>query len=203
MPIGLDNYMFVSLSHKKKNNLTKLFLFSTLLVAIILTTSDASAQLVSPIKAKTIGGLMQQIVQWILNLAVPLSAVMTIWGAVLLMTAGGNPQKVKQAQNALGWAMGGLVVVMLIEGLFGFGKDLIANASSLTQLINTIQQYLLLIVGPLSLVMYFYSAFLMSTSNIESIKKAKSILIWTSVAVAIISIFSVANLINLINQLAK
>jgi len=195
--------MFFSYSQKKKNNLTKLFLFSTLLVAIILTTSDASAQLVSPIKAKTIGGLMQQIVQWILNLAVPLSAVMTIWGAVLLMTAGGNPQKVKQAQNALGWAMGGLVVVMLIEGLFGFGKDLIANASSLTQLINTIQQYLLLIVGPLSLVMYFYSAFLMSTSNIESIKKAKSILIWTTVAVAIISIFSVANLINLINQLAK
>ncbi len=203
MLIGLDNSMFFSYSQKKKNNLTKLFLFSTLLVAIILITSDASAQLVSPIKAKTIGGLMQQIVQWILNLAVPLSAVMTIWGAVLLMTAGGNPQKVKQAQNALGWAMGGLVVVMLIEGLFGFGKDLIANASSLTQLINTIQQYLLLIVGPLSLVMYFYSAFLMSTSNIESIKKAKSILIWTTVAVAIISIFSVANLINLINQLAK
>jgi len=195
--------MFFLYSQKKKNNLTKLFLFSTLLVAIILTTSDASAQLVSPIRAKTIGGLMQQIVRWILNLAVPLSAVMTIWGAVLLMTAGGNPQKVKQAQNALGWAMGGLVIVMLIEGLFGFGKDLIANASSLTQLINTIQQYLLLIVGPLSLVMYFYGAFLMGTGNVENIKKAKSILIWTSVAVAIISIFSVANLINLINQLAK
>ncbi len=187
----------------KKNNLTRLFFFSTILLVGILITSVASAQLVSPLKVNNIRGLMQLIVRAILDIAVPLSAVMTIWGAILLMTAGGDPKKVKQGQNALGWAMGGLVVVMLIEGVFGFGKNLITNATSLVQLINTLQQYLLLIAGPVSLIMYFYGAFLMSTGNVENVKKAKSVLIWTSVAVAIISIFSVANLINLINQLAK
>ncbi len=193
----------------KKNNLTRLVFFSTLLVGLCLTNylalaaSSTDVMLYDPLGGMTIGGLGEKIIGWLLDLAVPLTAIMTIWGAILLMTTGGDPKKIKQGQNALAYAVGGLVVVMLIEGLFNFGIKTIEQASSLTVLINTIERYLLLIGGPLAIIMFLYGAFLVSTATPDNIKKGKNIFIWTSVALAIISIFSVANLINLINQLAK
>jgi len=188
----------------RKNNLTCLFMFFMLLLVLILTTSSASAQqLYDPLRNVTIGGLGQRVSQWLLNIAIPLTAIMTIWGAILLMTAGGNPQKVKQGQNALTWAMGGLAIVILIEGLFKFGVETIVGAGTLTNLLNTIQRYLLLIGGPLAIVMFLYGAFLMGTAKLDNIKKAKSIFLWTSIALVVISVFTVANLINLINNLAR
>jgi hypothetical protein len=60
-----------------------------------------------------------------------------------------------------------------------------------------------LIGGPIAIIMFLYGGFLMGTGTPDNIKKAKNVFIWTSVALGIISVFSVSSLISLINQLAK
>lgn len=185
-------------------SLTKFFIFSILLIAVFLTNYVfAQEELPDPLGGKTILGLAETIVKWLMQIAVPLTAIMTIWGAILMMTAMGNPQKIKQAQGALTWAVAGLVVIIILEGLFQFGQTTLAEAEGLSDLLNTIQQYLLFIGGPLSIVIFLYGSYLLGTAKPENVKTGKNILIWTSVALAIISIFTVANLINIINQLAK
>ncbi len=185
--------------------LISLFFCYTLILALCLTTNVKAQTLdqVDPLKGIKLETLAEKILRWGLQIAVPITAIMTIWGAILLMTAMGDPRKIKQGQSALTWAVAGLVVIMVIQGLFEFGKTTLERVGSLTSLLNTIQRYLLLIGGPLSIVMYLYASFLLGTATPDNVKKGKNILIWTSVALAIISIFTVANLINLINQLAK
>lgn len=192
----------------KKNNLTRFVFFSTLLIGLFLTTLNVFADgenisIYDPLKGATINEFGQKIINWLLNLAVPLTAIMTIWGAIILMSAGGDPKKIKQGQNALGYAMGGLAVVMIIEGLFSFSIKTIEQAGDVASLLQIIQKYLLLIGGPLAIVMFLYGAFLIGTGTPENIKRAKSVFIWTSVALVIISVFSISSLISLINQLAK
>lgn len=183
--------------------LTKIFIFSILLIAIFLTNYVFAQGLPDPLGGRTLSSLVGTIINWLMQIAVPLTAIMTIWGAILLMTAMGNPQKIKQAQGALTWAVAGLVVIIILQGLFKFGQTTIEKAKGLSDLLNTIQQYLLYIGGPLAIVTFLYGSFLLGTATPENIKKGKNILIWTSVALAIISVFTVANLINIINQLAK
>lgn len=194
---------------KNKQFLLSLFFCYILIVGLFLTnnvfaqTGGFTLDQVDPLRGISLGGLADKILKWGLQIAVPLTAIMTIWGAILLMTAMGDPRKIKQGQSALTWAVVGLVVIMIIQGLFAFGKTTLEKAGSLTSLLSTIQRYLLLIGGPLSVVMFLYASFLLGTATPDNIKKGKNILIWTSVALAIISVFTVANLINLINQLAK
>jgi len=174
-----------------------------LILAGILTNFVFAQGLYDPMGGMTLGGLANSVIQWLLTIAVPLMAIMTIWGAVLLMTAMGNPQKIKQAQNSLGWSVAGLVLIIVLEGLFRFGQTTIAGATGLSDLLNKIQQYLLIVGGPLAIIMFLYGSFLIGTAKPESVKTGKNILIWTAVALAIISVFTVANLINLINKLAQ
>ena len=193
----------------EKNNLTRIIFFFTLLIGLSLIIYSsfpivrAATELYDPLGGITITGFGQKIISWFLDLAVPLTAIMTIWGAILLMSAGGDPKKIKQGQDALTYAMVGLAVVMIIEGLFSFSIKTIQQAENVSSLLQIIERYLLLIGGPIAIVMFLYGGFLMGTGTPDNIKKAKNVFIWTSVALAIISIFSVSSLISLINQLAK
>jgi hypothetical protein len=193
----------------EKNNLTRIIFFSTLLIGLVLIIYSslpivrAATELYDPLGGVTITGFGQKIISWFLDLAVPLTAIMTIWGAILLMSAGGDPKKIKQGQDALTYAVVGLAVVMIIEGLFSFSIKTIEQVESVSSLLQVIERYLLLIGGPIAIIMFLYGGFLMGTGTPDNIKKAKNVFIWTSVALAIISIFSVSSLISLINQLAK
>jgi len=183
--------------------LKKILLFVILILAFGLASSVFAQGFYDPLHGQTLEGFANTIINGLMTLGVPLMAIMTIWGAINLVMAAGNPSKIKEAQQAIRWAIGGLVVVMLVEGLFKFGMQTVSGAGSLTQLLNTIQRYLLLIGGPLCIVMFLYGSFLMGTANMENIKKAKNIFIWTAVALAVISVATVANIISLINNLAK
>jgi len=193
----------------KKNNLTRIIFFSTLLIGLVLIIYSslpivtAATELYDPLGGVTITGLGQKIISWFLDLAVPLTAIMTIWGAILLMSAGGDPKKIKQGQDALTYAVVGLAVVMIIEGLFSFSIKTIEQVKNVSSLLQVIERYLLLIGGPIAIIMFLYGGFLMGTGTPDNIKRAKNVFIWTSVALAIISVFSVSSLISLINQLAK
>jgi hypothetical protein len=183
--------------------LKKIFLFGILVLVLGLSSSALAQGLYDPLHGQTLGGFANTILKGLMTLAVPLMAIMTIWGAINLAMAAGNPSKIKEAQQAITWAIGGLAIVMLVEGLFKFGMKEVSGASSLTQLLNTVQRYLLLIGGPLCIVMFLYGSFLLGTASPENIKKAKNVFIWTSVALAVISVATVANIISLINNLAK
>jgi len=67
----------------------------------------------NPIRCNTATCLISQVVRYILGIIAVLATLMFIWGGVLMLTSGGNSERVKQAKETLAWAAIGIVVIML------------------------------------------------------------------------------------------
>ncbi|KUK76775.1 MAG: Uncharacterized protein XD93_0722 [candidate division WS6 bacterium 34_10] len=53
------------------------------------------------------------VIDWLVPIGVIISLVFIIIGGYMWMTSAGNPDKVKQAQGTLTWAILGLVLILL------------------------------------------------------------------------------------------
>ncbi len=53
------------------------------------------------------------VIDWLVPIGVVISLVFIIIGGYMWMTSAGNPDKVKQAQGTLTWAILGLVLILL------------------------------------------------------------------------------------------
>src|SRR5262245_13062520 len=90
-----------------------------LAVAVVVTPHVAEAQstslitLPNPIRCNTATCLISQVVRYILGVIALLATIMFIWGGVLMLTSGGNSERIRQAKETLAWAAIGVVVVML------------------------------------------------------------------------------------------
>lgn len=69
-----------------------------------------------PPKIEEAFGGFDKVVSYLMPFAVLLSIIFIIMGGYMWMTSAGNPDKVKQAQATLTWAIIGLIFV-LIAGL--------------------------------------------------------------------------------------
>jgi len=91
---------------------------SLLVVAVLPINVQAQAgpvavTLPNPISCNTATCLISQIVRYILGVIAVLATLMFIWGGILMLTSGGNSERVRQAKETLAWAAIGVVVVML------------------------------------------------------------------------------------------
>lgn len=157
----------------------------------------------NPLKFSSISEAIVGIGNFLLSLIVPLAILVSLWAAILLMTAAGNPQQIKKAQDALKWAVIGVAIVIVAQGFLQLIIKEVGGIGSLTKLIDRVSYYLRMIGGPIAIVMFLYGSLLLSTAHPENIKKAYKIFLWTSIAIAIILIATVPNLINLFTQLLK
>jgi purine-cytosine permease-like protein len=53
------------------------------------------------------------VIDWLVPIGVVVSLVFIIIGGYMWMTSAGNPDKVKQAQGTLTWAILGLILILL------------------------------------------------------------------------------------------
>ncbi len=81
------------------------------------TEAQTSTLIANPLKWEDIISLIDAVVDFIFNLAVPLVILMVVLAAFLFMTAGGEPQKISAARNVILYALIGLLVITLAGAL--------------------------------------------------------------------------------------
>ncbi len=89
------------------------------------TPSDGSA-LTNPLASNTISEVLDNIIDFLLRLAVPIAVIMTVYVAYLFITAGDNAEKVKSARKTLLWIVVGVMILIISKGVAVFTKSLLA-----------------------------------------------------------------------------
>jgi uncharacterized membrane protein len=167
--------------------------FLIISLGVLLASLPVFAQkLVDPMglsENKPIEDILFKVSQWVFGLASPLAILMGIWAALLFISAGGSPDKIKKGKETLTWAVIGLAVVLLANSMVSIIDKNISGVNSLEGkggVISILTGYLPTIGGPLAIVMFVIGAFLYSTGNPKNITKANQIFIWTSVGLVML-----------------
>ena len=69
--------------------------------------------------------LVTNIANWIFTLAIPIAVIVIIYSGVLFMMAGGNEEKIAQAKKTLFWAIVGVSIALIGNGLIYLIKDIL------------------------------------------------------------------------------
>lgn len=98
----------------KKYIKTFLFAFVILMPTIALAQS---IQIQNPIKAKTFLEIIDNVINFLMVASVPALIIFIIWGAFNILTAGGNPNKVKTGRDIILYAVIGFAVILISKGV--------------------------------------------------------------------------------------
>lgn len=108
----MNNPRFQSLSFVI---LSALLLFPTFVWALVIE---------NPLKANSFQELILNIVDFLFNLAIPIMALMIIWGGFLFVTATGKEESIRQGKQLILWAVIGFIVILLAKGLIAFLQNI-------------------------------------------------------------------------------
>jgi len=84
-------------------------------------------QICNPLKACDFQELIDALINFIFWVAIAIAPVMIIIAGFLLVTAAGNPDRVKQAQNIILYTVIGLAIVLLAKGLIAVIRGVIGG----------------------------------------------------------------------------
>lgn len=160
--------------------------------------------LLNPLTATSTSELIANVGRFLIGVSTALVAIFILWGAFLLMTSGGSPERVEKGKKTIFYAILGFVVLLvaggvatLIANILGGTADPIdgvqigdAPITTFDEVINilvTISQWMFGILIALSIVMILYSAFLymFSGGSDDKVKKAKDTLTYAIIAVVV------------------
>ena len=92
--------------------------FITLLPALSLAQEhvppavDNSGQIVNPISATTLNGLIQTILEGVIKIGIPIIALAIIYSGFLFVAARGNSEKITKAKDALIYTLIGAAILL-------------------------------------------------------------------------------------------
>lgn len=61
--------------------------------------------------------LINKIIGGLLPIAVALTSLVILWGAFQLLSSSGNPEKIERGKKTILWAVIGLVIVLVAQGI--------------------------------------------------------------------------------------
>ena len=73
--------------------------------------------LLNPLAAKTIWETIDALVNFLLLLSFAIAPILVIYAAFLILTAGGNPERINRGKTIIFWAMIGLLIILLAKAL--------------------------------------------------------------------------------------
>ncbi len=85
---------------------------SSLAQGIVPAPCDTSGQICNPIEADNINGLIKQILEGVLTIAIPIIALAIIYCGFLFVQARGNPEEIKKAKTALMYTLVGSAILL-------------------------------------------------------------------------------------------
>ncbi|HOS88290.1 MAG TPA: hypothetical protein PL093_02040 [Candidatus Pacearchaeota archaeon] len=78
----------------------------------------------NPLTIKNLPELLGRIADFIQTLAIALCLPFFLWGGVVIITSGGDPQKVKNGRNIIIFTMVGVIVAFLAKTMFSILETL-------------------------------------------------------------------------------
>jgi hypothetical protein len=71
----------------------------------------------------TIPGLVDKIIDFLIQLSAPVVTIMILVGAFKMLTAGGNTDKFKEGKKTITYAVIGLAIILISKGITSIVKD--------------------------------------------------------------------------------
>ncbi len=92
------------------------FLFFAIVTSV---TMVAAITIPNPLGSggKDIPTLINTIAKWLLGIGTVIATIVVLWSAFLFMTSGGSPTRVTQARQTLLYAIIGLAILLLANGV--------------------------------------------------------------------------------------
>ena len=116
----MNNFTFIFPSLPVIIQTMKTFLLFFLFIAIVSSgASAAGIEIPNPLGSggSDIPTLIGTIATWLLGIGTVIATIVVLWAAFLFMTSGGNEKRVTQARQTLWYAIIGLAVLMLANGV--------------------------------------------------------------------------------------
>jgi len=111
---------------KKIKYFTLLFLISLVIMAMISGTLNADViEIRNPLSATTTEHIIDNIIDFIFNIAIVLAPLMIVIAGFLFVTAGGNLEQTKRAKDIIVWTAVGFFVILLSRGIMGVIMNLL------------------------------------------------------------------------------
>ncbi len=101
----------------KKFFIIYIFLAVGFLVLFPFLNYVSAIQIPNPLEYKTLGELIEAIIRFLRNLALVVAPLVIIIAAYFFLMSGGNPEKVTQAKNMILYALIGLAIILMAEGI--------------------------------------------------------------------------------------
>lgn len=89
-------------------------------------------------KTGNISVLISNIINFLIKLAVPITAILIVYAGYLYITSAGNEQKIKTAQKALIWALVGFAVVLIASSVPAIIQEFLSGKPTTTTTTNTL-----------------------------------------------------------------
>ncbi len=84
-----------------------------------------STTIENPIGFENLNDLLARIGEVLLAIGIPLAAIMIAWGGWLRMTARGDTEQVTQSNNTIKYAIIGLIILIMAQGIVSLVQDLL------------------------------------------------------------------------------
>jgi len=105
-------FMFKNLSK------TKIALLAILVFSLLLISISFAIDIENPLgETSDIYTLVIKILDFLIVLSIPLSAILIVYAGLLYITSAGNAEKIKTAQKTLIWALIGFAIVLIAKGV--------------------------------------------------------------------------------------
>ena len=123
-----------------------IFILSILSVGILIVTpvfaeiivtspgsQPTSLSVTNPIpEVNDVATLTGKIINFLIKLAIPITAILIVYAGFLYITSAGNEEKVKTAQKALIWAIVGFAVVLIASSVPAIIQEFLSGESTTT-----------------------------------------------------------------------
>jgi hypothetical protein len=97
---------------------TKIALLAILAFSLLLISISSAIDIENPIASTSdIYTLVIKILNFLIILAIPLTAILVIYAGLLYITSAGNAEKIKTAQKTLIWALIGFAIVLIAKSV--------------------------------------------------------------------------------------
>ena len=82
-------------------------------------------QICNPLKYGTIQEIINTIASFLFTISIPIVTIMVLYGAFMLLTSGGNEERIKTGRKVILWAIIGFVVMLIAGGMTELTKSIL------------------------------------------------------------------------------
>jgi hypothetical protein len=78
---------------------------------------DPAQGLCNPLGDRDVTQILDDVVDFLLAVAVPIAVIATVWAGFLFMTAGGSEDKIRLAKRAITYTVIGIAILIISKGI--------------------------------------------------------------------------------------